>query len=59
MFHSQSEARSYAAEIARDPSAKKRWADAFRVLGQGDHYILIAINRALGPKFRPWWKPRW
>jgi hypothetical protein len=52
-------ARSYAADIARDPTAKKRWADAFRVLSQGDHYILIAINRALGPKFRPWWKPRW
>lgn len=51
--------RSYAADIARDPTAKKRWADAFRVLSQGDHYILIAINRALGPKFTPWWKLRW
>ena len=52
-------ARSYQADIARDPTAKKRWADAFRVLSQGDHYILIAINRALGRQFTPWWKLRW
>jgi hypothetical protein len=52
-------ARSYAADIARDPTAKKRWADAFRVLNQGDHYILIAINRAVGAKFSPWWKLQW
>lgn len=50
--------RSYAADIARDPTAKKRWANAFRVLSEGDHYVLLAINRGLGPKFTPWWKLR-
>ena len=51
--------RSYAANVARDPMAKKRWADAFRMLNHGDHYLLIVIDRALGRQLTPWWKLRW
>jgi hypothetical protein len=39
---------SVAHDAAQDPGAKDRWSAARQVLSQGDHYILIMIDDALG-----------
>lgn len=48
--------RSFADEIARDPEAKELWQQARSVLTQGDHYILVMIDQAVGQRLKPWWK---
>jgi len=48
--------RSFAADIAVDEQAKERWRRAWSVLNQGDHYILIMINEAIGKHVKPWWR---
>lgn len=50
--------RSYAADLARDSSAKTRWTDAVRALKPADYYIGIMVDRALGRRLTPWWKFR-
>lgn len=32
------------------------WKQARSVLGQGDHYLLVMIDRAVGRQLKPWWK---
>ena len=48
------------AALARDLQADKRALDDYRrahaLLRQGDHYILVMIDRVLGRRLRPWWK---
>jgi hypothetical protein len=48
-------ARAYKGDVARDPSARDTYREAYTVLKQGDHYLLVMIDRALGPQLRPWW----
>lgn len=50
--------RSFARDIARDPRARDRWRQAWSVLEEGDHYILIMINAAVGRQLKPWWRVR-
>ena len=47
--------RSWKRDIAHDKTATDVYRDAFSVLKQGDHYLLIMIERALGSRLRPWW----
>ena len=48
------------AALARDLQSDKHSLDDYRrahaLLRQGDHYILVMIDRALGRRLRPWWK---
>jgi hypothetical protein len=48
--------RSFAAELKRDPQAKSVWREAWSALHQGDHYILIMIDQAVGRALKPWWR---
>ena len=48
--------RSFAADVAVEQQAKERWRQAWSVLNQGDHYILIMINEAIGKHVKPWWQ---
>ena len=47
---------SFRADDAIDPSAKGVWGTALSVLRQGDHYILVMINEAIGRQLKPWWQ---
>jgi len=47
--------RACASEIASNPDALADYRDAFRVLNQGDHYILIMLKAGLSKRLRPWW----
>jgi hypothetical protein len=49
-------AREFAADVGRDSNAKDTWRQARAVLGQGDHYILVMIDRAVGRKLKPSWR---
>jgi hypothetical protein len=42
--------RAYQRDLARDT-----YREAYMVLNQGDHYLLIVINQALRRQLRPWW----
>jgi hypothetical protein len=47
--------RAWKHDLASDPHARERYSEAFGVLNQGDHYVLVMIDRALGRELRPWW----
>jgi hypothetical protein len=53
--------RAYQADFAADRSAYAEYKEAFNVLSQGDHYILIMLEQGLGwsptppPRSAPWW----
>jgi hypothetical protein len=47
---------SFAADTAIDSRAREVWQQARSVLMQGDHYILIMINRAVEKKLKRWWE---
>lgn len=48
--------RSFASAVAADASALDEWRHAKAVLNQGDHYIAIMIDRAIGSTLKPWWR---
>ena len=48
--------RSFAADIAADAGARAVWQQAHSVLAQGDHYIQIMIDRAVGERLKRWWE---
>jgi hypothetical protein len=48
--------RSLAADIAADAGARKVWQQAHSVLAQGDHYIQIMVDRAVGGSLKRWWE---
>jgi hypothetical protein len=48
--------RSFAAELAADAGARATWQQAHSVLAQGDHYIQIMIDRAMGGTSKRWWE---
>ena len=47
---------AFAADSAIDSRAPAVWQQARSVLKQGDHYILIMIDRAVGTKLKRWWE---
>jgi len=50
--------RAYQADSAASPSAYAYYKDAFAVLSQGDHYLLVMLEQGLGwspPRLHPWW----
>jgi hypothetical protein len=48
--------RSFAADVAADTGARDIWQRARSVLEQGDHYILVMVDRAVGGELKPWWQ---
>ena len=48
--------KAFAADSAIDSRAREVWQQARSVLMQGDHYILIMIERAVGTKLKRWWE---
>ena len=47
--------RSYRQDVAASGGAHNTYREAYAVLRQGDHYLLVMIKRALGRRLRPWW----
>ena len=47
--------RAYLTDVSSDPGTADAYKDAFRVLSQGDHYILVMLAQRLSRKLRPWW----
>jgi hypothetical protein len=48
--------RAYECDAASDTGASQRYKDAYAVLKQGDHYVLMMIERGLKRYLRPWWR---
>jgi len=48
--------RRFAADAAEDPGSREAWQQAYAVLAQGDHYILIMIDQAVNLKRKQWWE---
>jgi hypothetical protein len=48
--------RRFAADLASSANAMDMWRQAQTTLEQGDHYILIMIERAVGSKMKRWWQ---
>jgi hypothetical protein len=48
--------RCFAADVAADSHARDVWREAYRVLQEGDYYISIVIDRAVGPQMKHWWQ---
>ena len=42
-------------DVESDSNAGAVYREALRVLSQGDHYLLVMIDRALRRHLRPWW----
>jgi hypothetical protein len=49
-------ARSFAADEAVNPAAAEQWRQASEVLHQGDHYILVMLDEAIGRRLKRWWQ---
>jgi hypothetical protein len=47
--------RSWKRDVETDANAGNLYREAFTTLSQGDHYLLIMIDRALRTHLRPWW----
>lgn len=47
---------AYRRDVEADPSLRDQYTHAQALLGQGDHYIGIMVDQALGRPRRPWWK---
>jgi len=49
-------ARSYRADLSSDGDAAGRWQEASKVLHEGDHYILVMLDAAVGNPLKRWWQ---
>jgi hypothetical protein len=47
--------RAWKQDVAVDRDARHEYLAAFKVLRQGDHYLLVMIRRAIGEELGPWW----
>ena len=47
---------SFATDSATDSRTREVWQQARSVLNQGDHYILIMVDRAVGRTLKRWWE---
>jgi hypothetical protein len=48
--------RAYDRDAASDTGAPQQYKNAYSVLKQGDHYVLMMIERGLRRYLRPWWR---
>ena len=48
--------RSFAADMAADAGARAIWQQADSVLAQGDHYIQLMVDEAVGGSLKRWWE---
>ena len=48
--------RCFKAELDRASEAEAQWKQAADILHQGDHYILVMLDKAVGPQLRRWWQ---
>src|SRR5207244_3819415 len=46
--------RGFQSDLTTDPHTRDRWRRALAVVNQGDHYISIMIDRAVGSKLKSW-----
>lgn len=44
--------RAYKSDVDRDPGASTTYREAYSKLSEGDHYILVMIDQALGPQLK-------
>ena len=44
--------RSWTHDVQSDTTARDSYREAYAVLSQGDHYLLVMIDRALGRRLR-------
>jgi hypothetical protein len=49
-------ARRFATEVNANPAAEAQWKQAAEVLHQGDHYILVMLDAAIGSRLKRWWQ---
>jgi hypothetical protein len=49
-------ARSFATDEAANPATAEHWRQASEVLHQGDHYILVMPDEAIGGRLKRWWQ---
>jgi len=49
-------ARGFAADEAANPASAEQWRQASEVLRQGDHYILVMLDEAIGGRLKRWWQ---
>ena len=49
-------AGAYRRDLESNPQARQEYRHAYSILSQGDHYLLVMIERTLGRRLRPWWK---
>ena len=49
-------ARSFAADVAVSSTAEGQWKQAAEVLHEGDHYILVMVDEAVGGRLKRWWQ---
>jgi hypothetical protein len=47
--------RPWKRDVEADSNARNLYRDAFTILNQGDHYLLVMIDRALSRQLRSWW----
>ncbi len=41
-------------DLKLQPTARARWRDAYAVLNEGDHYLLVMLRDALGWRLKKW-----
>ena len=46
--------QAYEKDISKDKDMKETYRTAYKALKQGDHFILVMINDAIGLKLRKW-----
>jgi hypothetical protein len=47
--------RSWKRDVETDSNSGSLYREAFTTLSQGDHYLIIMIERGLSRHLRPWW----
>jgi hypothetical protein len=47
---------AYERDVAADAEAKEAYRRAYAVLKQGDYYLLVMVDQALGGRLRRWWQ---
>jgi hypothetical protein len=47
---------AYEHDVTADAGAKAAYRDAYSLLKQGDYYLLVMIEEALGRRLRRWWQ---
>jgi hypothetical protein len=49
-------ARRFAADVASDPALEAQWQQGADVLRQGDHYMLVMLDAAIGRHLKRRWQ---